>query len=66
MQGLHSRRGHLSRLSASCEWDEICANIDIHTLVRELRNKVIDTRTLVQELQDKVDREKSRDNRELT
>ncbi len=36
MTGLYSRRGYLSRLSRNCERDEVCMNIDIHTLVREL------------------------------
>ncbi len=38
--GLHSHWTHSSRLSARCEWDEVRTNVDIHTLVRELRDKV--------------------------
>ncbi len=37
--GVHSCRGHSSRLSRNCEWDEVCMNVDIHILVRELRDR---------------------------
>ncbi len=40
MPDLHSRRRHSSRLAARCERDEVCPNVDIHTLVGELRDKV--------------------------
>ncbi len=33
--GVHSHLGHFSRLLARCERDEVPANVDIHTLVRE-------------------------------
>ncbi len=33
MPGLHSHLGYSSRLLARCEWDEVCTNADIHTLV---------------------------------
>ncbi len=49
MPGLHSRQGHSSRILASSKQNEVRANVDIHTLVRELR--------------DNVDRGKSRDSR---
>ncbi len=39
MPGLHSRQRYLSRLSRNCEWDEVRTNVDIHTLVRELRER---------------------------
>ncbi len=39
MPGLHCRQGYSSRLSRNCEWDEVRTNVDIHTLVRELRNR---------------------------
>ncbi len=37
---LHFRRRCSSRLSARSEWDEVLVNVDIHTLVWELRDKV--------------------------
>ncbi len=49
--GLHSHRGYSLRLSRNCEWDEVCTNVDIHTLVWELP--------------DRYNSQKSRDNREL-
>ncbi len=39
-QGSHSCQKHSSRLSTRCEWDEVWTNADIHTHVRELRDKV--------------------------
>ncbi len=40
MPGLHSHRRHLSRFLVRCERDKVRTNVDIHTLVRELRDKV--------------------------
>ncbi len=49
--GLHSRRGYSSRVSRNCERYELRMNVDIHTLVRELR--------------DRYNSRKSRDSQEL-
>ncbi len=40
MPDLHSRRRHSLRLSARCERDEVRTNVDIHTLVQELWDKI--------------------------
>ncbi len=40
MPGLHFCQRHSSRLLAKCERDEVCTNVDIHTLAWELRDKV--------------------------
>ncbi len=36
MPDLHSRLGYLSTLFVRCEQDEVCTNVDNHTLMREL------------------------------